>query len=224
MAFKALLKSTNCSRASERRALLLTTSGHDGSGAKVNVTVHNLSAAGLLLQTALKLDVGDHLTIDLPDAGSAEAVIVWRSNQLYGCTFREMLSSGALAAIQLQGGGRPHPATSEEAARGNGIGGIGADFGHKLNKLRRDRGMTLADVAKALGVSVPTIWAWEKGKARPMPERMDAIAAAFGVSLRDLTEVHKVDAEVDALIEECRNRIASAFNIAPTAVRVMIDL
>ena len=46
----------------------------------------------------------------------------------------------------------------------------------RLNHLRRERGMTLAQVASALGVSKPTVWAWEKGKARPLPERIAAIA------------------------------------------------
>ena len=87
-----------------------------------------------------------------------------------------------------------------------------------------EAGMTLADVALRLGVSKPTVWAWEKGKARPLPERMAAIAEALGAAPEDLTEAGSHNADTAALIAECRGRIAEACGTTPAAVRIMIEL
>jgi len=84
--------------------------------------------------------------------------------------------------------------------------------------------LTLADVAATLGVSKPTVWAWEKGKARPLPERLNAIAAALRVDPDLLAPEPAVPRELDAVIAESRQRIAEACGIAPGAVRIMIEL
>lgn len=78
----------------------------------------------------------------------------------------------------------------------------------RINRLRREAGMTRADVALRLGVSKPTVWAREKGKARPLPERMAAIAEALGAAPEDLTEADSHNADTAALIAECCGRIA----------------
>jgi transcriptional regulator with XRE-family HTH domain len=221
MAFKAQLQTGDGQRSDPRRSLRLDTSGRLGGGGEANVTVHNLSAAGLLLETAQELDVGEQLTIDLPEAGAVDAVIVWRSERLYGCAFETALSSAALAAAQLRAQPPVEPATPSPRPVREPFGpGIGA----KLNRLRRERGLTLADVAGALGVSKPTVWAWEKGKARPLPDRIEAIAEALEVSPDELQEATVASSESQALIDECRTRIAGSFNIAPTAVRIMLEL
>jgi transcriptional regulator with XRE-family HTH domain len=96
-------------------------------------------------------------------------------------------------------------------------------FGMRLNRLRRERGLTLAEVAGRLSVSKPTVWAWEKGKAKPLPERLDSIADALGVSGEELAAQPERDAGV-AVVQECRLRIASAFGTSPRNIRIMIEL
>ena len=212
-------------RASPRRALMLATSGRLGDGMAANVTVHNLSAAGLLLETALELAIGEELAVDLPEAGAVDAVIVWRSHQLYGCAFAEALGSAALAAAQLKS---PPPGAWHGLGTGTGEGpgreAIGPGFGVRLNRLRRERGLTLAEVAAGLGVSKPTVWAWEKGKARPVPGRLEAIAAILGVAPETLLDTGAEASEAHPLIAECRARLAAALGCAPAAVRIMIEL
>lgn len=209
-------------RSAERRALRLETSGfHAGSG-ETNVTIHNISAAGLLIETKLALAEGEQLAIELPEAGTVAATVIWQSERLYGCAFDTELGPAALAAAQLQGfapgvPGQPLPPTPVQtyaSAEGLGV---------RLNRLRREAGLTLADIAAALGVSKPTVWAWEKGKARPLPERLDAIAAALGVA-PDLLASAPAPREVDAVIADCRDRIAQVCGTTPEAVRIMIEL
>lgn len=224
MAIKAHLEQAAAGigqRAATRRALRMEAAGLAPDGMEANVTIHNISAAGLLIETALDLAAGEQLALDLPEAGVVTAAVVWRSEQLYGCAFEQALGAAALAAVQLQGfapgkAAAARPAVSATINPSEGLGG-------RLNRLRREAGLTLADVAAALGVSKPTVWAWEKGKARPLPERLDAIAAALGVSA-DLLAPGPVTGELDAVIAECRLRIAEASGASPQAVRIMIEL
>lgn len=221
MAIKAHLGNRDGQRSSPRRSLMLATSGRLGDGAGANVTIHNISAAGLLLETGLELAVGEALAVDLPEAGPVDAVIVWRSEQLYGCAFEQALGDAALAAAQLRSQPSPPGVVRNQNVPGDPFGPA---FGPKLHRLRRERGLTLADVADALGVSKPTVWAWEKGKARPVPERLDAIAGALGVTPESLQEGSAAGSEAQGLIEECRLRLATALNCAPSAIRILIEL
>lgn len=206
-------------RSAPRRALRLEASGLAPDGDEANVTIHNISAAGLLIETALNLAQGEQLALDLPEAGVVTAVIVWRSNHLYGCAFKRALGPAALAAAQLQGAA-PTPTGPTDVLNTRSIEPLGT----RLNRLRREAGLTLADVAGALGVSKPTVWAWEKGKARPLPERMDAIAATLGIAIEDLAENHGASDAAGAVIEECRNRIAAACGIQPKSLKILIEL
>lgn len=218
-------------RRHSRRSLYLETSGSLPGGASANVTVHNISAAGLLLQTGLPLNVGEVLSIDLPELGPVGAEIVWQSGELYGCAFEQALGEAALAAAQLRGGfgadaasppqGAPARTMPVDPGARSGFGQSG--LGKRLNTLRRERGLTLAQVADALGVSKPTVWAWEKDKARPLPERIGAIADVLGVTSEDLMEVAG-GTPAGALVEECRQRIAAQFGADPSNVRISIDL
>jgi DNA-binding XRE family transcriptional regulator len=40
-------------------------------------------------------------------------------------------------------------------------------LGQRLRRLRRGHGMTTGELADSVGVSRPTIWAWETGKSNP---------------------------------------------------------
>ncbi|QUL37578.1 helix-turn-helix domain-containing protein [Erythrobacter sp. JK5] len=205
-------------RRQPRRALQLETSGVLPGGLEANVTIHNISAAGLLLETDLPLDQGETLAIELPQVGQVAATVVWVSEHLYGCAFDVALGQAALAATQLRAdtpGGAGSPAPARPA--------LAEPLGIKLNRLRRERGMTLAQVAAQLDVSKPTVWAWEKGKARPLPDRIDAIAAALGVPAAELGEAAP-DRHAAAVVEECRIRIATACGTEPQNVRIMIEV
>ena len=209
-------------RGAPRRALRLETSGTLPGGREANVTLHNISAAGLLLETALGLATGEELMLELPEAGPVAARIVWRSERLYGCAFAQPLGAGALAAAQLQG--LPVEQALAGAARADLQNRPQEALAAQLGRLRREAGLTLADVAERLGVSKPTVWAWEKGKARPLPERMEAIAAALGVTAGELAETTATMGDTAAVIDDCRRRIAEACNTTPSAVRIMIEL
>ena len=256
MALKAHLEPISCDveqRRHPRRTLRIETSGtlfadgsgDDGSradgpyddgvpsdGLEANVRVHNLSAAGLLIETDLPLDIGDVLAIDLPGVGPVGAEIVWKSDRLHGCAFQQALGEAALAEIQSRGAASASPEVHSMHSTGTGVAtesneaeplAVGETLGARLARCRRDRGLTLAQVADALNVSKPTVWAWEKGKARPLPERMEAIAQTLGVDRAMLEEPGSRETG-GSVIEECRLRIATAYGTSASRVRIMIEV
>lgn len=207
-------------RSSDRRALRLEASGVLPGGLEANVLIHNVSTAGLLLETDLPLAAGEPLVIDLPEAGPVAAVIVWHSERLYGCAFEEALGDAAMAAVQLRADAPGAQAPLQSPVP---LQSPAEPLGVKLNRLRKERGLTLAQVASVLDVSKPTVWAWEKGKARPLPDRIGAIAQVLGVTAQEL-EDRMGDQQHSALVQECRLRIATAYGTQPAKVRIMIEV
>ena len=67
-----------------------------------NVTVHDVSATGMLIETAAELSVLDALEIELPEAGLTTAVVTWNSGRYYGCQFKERIPQAAISAALLR--------------------------------------------------------------------------------------------------------------------------
>src|SRR5688500_19035549 len=84
----------------ERRTLRLDTQGITAGGAAA-VRVHDVPATGLLLESAVPLEVGETLAVDLPEAGLVRADVVWASGEFCGCQFAAPISSAALSAALL---------------------------------------------------------------------------------------------------------------------------
>ncbi|MCM0001108.1 MAG: helix-turn-helix transcriptional regulator [Erythrobacter sp.] len=111
-------------------------------------------------------------------------------------------------------------------------------FNALFRSLRYAAGLTLQQVADAVGVSKPTVWAWEHGRAKPSREKVDGIAEALGVAPDLLTFAARNRALIrmdpsdsaadgsyrDALISEGRAMIAQAYEVAPSAVRIFVEV
>ena len=206
-----------------RRRLLLETQGALPSGAETRVLVHNLSETGLLIESSDGLEIGEAIDLVLPEAGATRASVIWASGELYGCAFDAPLSPATLSAAQLRsalqnlGGLGPAPAPLPPVAIG------GETLGERLHRLRKLRGFTQGELAARLGVSKPTVWAWEQGRARPIEERLDALAAALGVNSAELRQSRAAPG-LPELIARCREQIAAAVETSPDNIRIMIEL
>lgn len=222
--FESTGGSADTSRA-ERRRLLLETQGSLESGVATSVLIHNFSETGLLLETGEELEIGDRIEVSLPEAGATRARIVWASGRLYGCAFDEALSAAALSAAQLRStlqlGGAPVPPGPTPMPSGHAIGG--ETLGERIQRLRKLRGFTQGELAQRLGVSKPTVWAWEQGRARPIDDRIGAIAEVLGVSTEELRPDRIVPGLTD-LVARCRDQIALMVETTPDKVRIMIEL
>ena len=212
---------TSDQRGSARRTLLLEALGATASGDAASVTVHNISQTGLLLDSDAELAVGDTIELDLPEAEVVEARVVWRSGRFAGCQFLIPLTGAALSAAQLRGtaGAEVGPVASRSSE----------PFPQRLARLRKARGLTLASIAQALGVSKPTVWAWEQGKARPVDNRLDALAAILGVTREELTPdggTPRLDDSqaLSQVLARSRAAIAQAVGIKPERVKISVEL
>jgi DNA-binding XRE family transcriptional regulator len=60
--------------------------------------------------------------------------------------------------------------------------------GRRLRELRERAGVSRMHLAFAVGRTEQTVFAWEAGRARPLPELLDEIAHVLGVVRDDLFE------------------------------------
>lgn len=200
-----------------RRPLRLEVRGTTALGA-AQVLVHNMSATGLLIESPLDLPVGEVISIDLPQSGPTRAKVVWESGGLFGCQFHTPITSAALSAAQLRSE-RPDSnriTTESHIAHEE-------SFGSRLQRLRKEQNLTLSQVASTLGVSKPTVWAWENGKARPVESRIDMLAQTLGVARGELL-TGRNPAGLDDLLATSRERIATAMGISPSKVLILVEL
>jgi transcriptional regulator with XRE-family HTH domain len=197
-----------------RRTLRLDTTGALAKGGAAEVRIHNISATGLLLETAAELVEGEELAVELPLAGLCPARVVWSSDGFFGCRFHSLLSQAALAAVELR---------SEAGSAVRSDAAPDSAFGLRLQRLRAERGLTQAQIAGALGVSKPTVWAWEHGKARPVESRMARLAELLGVSRGDLVQ-GVLAPNHNGLIEQSREQIAAAYGVHPDRVKIWVEL
>lgn len=202
-----------------RRKLQLEARSALASGGSAEILVHDISATGLLLESPVELASGEAMTIDLPQAAGTRAKVVWNSGRLYGCQFDEPISSAALSAAQLRSAvGQP-----VDIAHQRGASSTDASFGARLQRLRKTRGISQAHVASRLGVSKPTVWAWEHDKARPVGSRIEDLADVLGVGSAELLAGGGTS-EAESLVARSRERLAAAFGTSPEKVKIWVEL
>lgn len=79
-------------------------------------------------------------------------------------------------------------------------------FGTTLKKLRMEREVSQADMAKILGLSRSTVGMYEQGKREPDFETLERIADYFNINLDDLTGRGVTESDrmkICTLIERC---------------------
>jgi transcriptional regulator with XRE-family HTH domain len=211
VSIEARFEETNDSqrRGAQRRILRLGVVGRFRSEGAGNATVRNLSPTGLLIETSAELAEGETFAVDLPEADAQDATVVWADPPHYGCRFAAPLAPAALAAAQLKAEPEPPADDSDQ------------DFAARLRRLRKERGLSLGEIAARLGVSKPTVWAWEHGKSRPVDRRMSALAEVLGITAGGL---QPGPSEAPEALDQSRRRIAEAYGVEPARVRIMIEL
>ena len=85
-------------RGCERFRLRLNSPGQSPSSGASDVTIHELSASGFLIETDAPLDLGAPIAFELPVAGVVAGEIVWSSGQYFGGQFASPLSRDVLNA------------------------------------------------------------------------------------------------------------------------------
>jgi len=88
-------------RSRARRTLRLEIESKIGADAG-RAVVRNLSETGLLLETEEALTIGDALAVELPEAGTVQARVVWTRAPFFGCEFAVPIGRGAVSAALLK--------------------------------------------------------------------------------------------------------------------------
>ena len=94
--------STANRRSAARRTLRLQAVGTTTSQSAAQVTIHDLSLTGLLIETSADLAAGERIDVEVPEAGMAEAKVVWSSGRFFGCKFKRPIPPAALSSAILR--------------------------------------------------------------------------------------------------------------------------
>ncbi len=224
---------TGSQRGAARMRMRIEASGSLGTGEGTIVIIHNLSATGMLIETASELAIGQQLMVALPEAPDVAAVIVWRSDALAGCRFAQPLSRATLSAAQLR---NPLPWDVDPAIDLGQAETLPPEtLPQRLRRLRLERGLSRAALSAQVGTSTPSVWAWETGKTVPRRNNLVVLADAFGVSEQELTmgdgassSAANMDARgnagaIQSLIDTSKARIAAMAGVKPSQVKISIE-
>ncbi|WP_442955307.1 helix-turn-helix domain-containing protein [Parasphingorhabdus sp.] len=112
-------------------------------------------------------------------------------------------------------------------------------FGKRVAWERSQKGWTLAELGREVGVSSTCVWNWEEGNTHPRPGSLTRLAQALDVSADRLLEGEEVEAiaatdersggEPDTpvsmaeLINSSRDAIALAAGLPSSKVRITLD-
>ena len=92
---------TGDERAAVRRSLRLRVSAYSSDDVAVALIL-NVSETGLLIETGLKLAVGETLNVDIPEASASTARVVWTEGLRAGCEFANPVATAAVSAARLK--------------------------------------------------------------------------------------------------------------------------
>jgi hypothetical protein len=87
-------------RSAHRFRLLLQASAGITETGLVDVSIHDLSATGFLLECDESIQVGTEVSLEIPSVGSALGDVVWTSGRFSGGEFRTPLPSSAIASAR----------------------------------------------------------------------------------------------------------------------------
>lgn len=109
---------------------------------------------------------------------------------------------------------------------------IGSDLpgvetlGARVARLRKEKGLTQADLAEALGITVASICYWEQDRSRPKPARLNALSHLLGIAVPDLLgqPASAGNSGLRDIIARSRAEIAHAAGTTPSRVRIVIEM
>ena len=202
-----------------RRQLRLPLYGSKATGAEIEALVHNISATGMLVESGALLEIGEVIEVNLPHSGKTATKVIWTSGGLAGCQFEMPISPATLSAAQL----RSVVVESEPDATENRSTSFAESFGTRLQRLRTAKGLTQGQLATRLGVSEPSISAWELDKARPKAGRVEVLANMLGVEIHELLGLEETESLRD-LVARAKEQIAKAAGVAPANIKLTIEI
>lgn len=203
-----------------------------GSEGPADVMVHDISTAGMLIETSSVLKLGQALLLSLPEAGSVSAHVVWQDEPLFGCRFDQPLPQAAVSATRLRSTMRNDGRPVDYVADGKAPELLPA----RLRRLRRERGLSREALSQLTGFSKPSLWAWEVGKTMPRRRSLIALAQAFGLTEQQLlvgdamapshdlaTGAFRLGQQLHDVIDLAKREVAKHAGVDVSQVQIRID-
>lgn len=195
--------------------------------AQANVVIHDISTAGMLIETRSTMTVGQSIMISLPEADQVVARIVWQDEPLFGCRFEQPLPAAAVSAVRLRSPSREEPVPEVTAPE---------TLPERLRRLRREQGLSRAALCERTGFSKPAIWGWETGRTTPRKDNLLILAGIFGLTEQQLLygeghapapkpERMHAPSQTETLpsaIAQSKSRIAQAAGVDEAKVHILI--
>lgn len=95
-------------------------------------------------------------------------------------------------------------------------------LGAVIRIARLKAGLSQQHVAARMGVSKPSVWAWERGRAVPTDEKIPALATILGIPEAEL--IRQRFRGYEATVHRCRIEIAASLGVSPDAVKITLEL
>lgn len=239
MSMNAILEPSGDSpnkRGASRLRIRVQTAGELEQGQQADVTIHNISASGILMETRSGLAVGQIIRIELPESDPVFSTVVWESPPLFGCRFHNRLSQAVLSAVQLS---NPLPPEFDPVYSPR-VPSDEEPLAARILRLRHARGLSRTELAAVTGLSKPSIWSWETGKSKPRHSNIVLLANALEVSVKDLlkkdiiqlrqsmvgdddhpTDFHRQD--ISDIIEQSKNSISEFTGVNKENIKIIIE-
>ncbi|WP_340265957.1 helix-turn-helix domain-containing protein [Sphingobium mellinum] len=204
---------------------------------QANVVIHDISTAGMLIETNCDLAVGQSIAVALPQADAVAARIVWRNEPLFGCRFDQPLPQAAVSAVRLRSPIADAPASAQPTALAGTPEKAPEPLSERLRRLRRERGMTRTALSDRTGISKTTLWAWETGKSMPRHTNILVLSKIFGLTDQQLlmgedrapahlhpdTGPESGARTLSTLVDQAKDAIARAAGTDRSNVHIRID-
>jgi len=103
----------------------------------------------------------------------------------------------------------------------------------RIRRIREERGMNGAELARIIGVTSTCVWNWENSGTRPRPGTLSSLARALGVSTETLLSGNGSGGNESAgatkgttvaeIIENAKSQIAAIAGLVPDRVKVHVE-
>lgn len=105
-------------------------------------------------------------------------------------------------------------------------------LGARIKRLRQEQELTLQAVADELDLTPAAISHWESGRITPKPKKLQELARALKVSVRELTGSNALlpglqrapMTEIDRIISDAQEQIARKIGCSPHRVRLVLTI
>ena len=97
-------------------------------------------------------------------------------------------------------------------------------LGGRIQRARVERGLSLPEFARAVGVSKVSAWSWENDKTRPQDGKLQRIADTLHISIDALIRSHRATrSDINEVVAACKKCIADAVGLTPDDVVITIS-